>query len=154
MSSRWDSEQVIFRGRGLMDSGPTGDFHRLIFDDGMPNMALQVEEFRLLPICDSATTPAAIAGVLTVSEGGAYRFDLSNESQLAWFSLGQEGSMEIPFTEELIDTTNIVIRDLFIQVWNEPGIELEYNYYVRARRRLLDDNTALIALSNEVASLT
>ena len=147
-------DTVIFRGKLSVVTGPAGTTKQLVFDDGLPNYTYRVKRFEIQGTMDDgvATYDRFAAHLGTASSSAIW--NLSNPNQIAWSFFGLEDQNEPESRYDLVDPTNIVVRDLHLRIWKFGAGDLDCNYFVELERFILDDTQAVVALANDVSTIT
>lgn len=151
---------VIFSGRFTVDgTALNGSRINLVRDDGLPEICLRVRRLVIFNDSDNAPPKVSMSGVVSTKGGSAAGgfFDLDNKEQVAWTQCSTDGTtmnMQTPMFE-LVDPTNIIVREMWLRVWLDSGIAAQkVNYYVECETILLSDVESVIALANDVAYIT
>ena len=156
MSKYHLSDLVVHRGQLTVDGGPSGSRIRIISDDGLANYTQRIESFRIVGQNGDGLTDARFAAVLHTGlplyQGLA--FDYSDPKQIAWAAIGLEDKYENENEWHDHDPTNLIVRELFLTAWHTLAGDMPLNYIITARRLILDDTESLVALANDVSTMT
>lgn len=147
---------VIHRGQLLVDGGPAGTRIRIIFDDGLANYTQRIESFKIVGQNGDGLSSHRFAAVLHTGLplNSGLSFDYSDPKQIAWSAIGLEDTYENESEFCELDPTNCVVRELHLTAWSDTSGNVPLNYIIQARRLILDDDEAVVALSNDVSTLT
>jgi hypothetical protein len=147
---------VIHRGQLLVDGGPAGSRIRIIFDDGLPNYTQRIEDFKIIGQNGDGLSSHRFAAVLHTGLPlkSGLSFDYSDPKQIAWSTVGLEDTYENESRISDIDPTNCIVRELFLTAWSDTSGDVPLNYMITARRLILNDEESVVALANDVSTLT
>lgn len=133
------------RGRVLENNG----VRRLIVDDGQFTQGYKVLNFQILAV-DGTSSTADCVGTLSLSQGGADKWNLGDNRQIGWAGQTMVSSAAPYPTMSVIDPDHIVVRDLW--VWGfgttaDPG----YQYLVTLEEVTITEDHAVLQLIKEVS---
>ena len=156
MSDMHLPDLLVHRGQLTVDGGPSGSSIQIISDDGLPNYTQRIESFRIVGQNGDGLTNARFAAVLHTGlplyQGLA--FDYSDPKQIGWAAVGLEDTFENESEWYQVDPTNLIVRELHLTAWHTLAGDMPLNYIITARRLVLDDTESLVALANDVSTMT
>ena len=128
--------------RGSMEE--LDGWRRIIVDDGQFNEGWVVKKF---VVAGDNIGSSEVSGLLALHECKK-TWDFSVEHQIAWASARQTTEAAWGGFPGVIDTSHVVIRDLYVSVNDSTGRMV--NYLIELERVSLSDDQAVMALLQEV----
>jgi hypothetical protein len=133
------------RGRVLAN----GEVRRLIVDDGQFTRGYKVLGFQVLAVNSTSSTSDCV-GTLALDEGGADKWNLDDNRQIAWGGQTMYGSAS-PFPNmAVIDPDHVVVRDLWVWGFGTTA-DAGYQYLVTLEEVTITEDHAVLQLIKEVS---